>query len=102
MEDEYLYPQLSPINICTLNASIGHTRKGTKQESHAPHGSSSSSSHTYDEKLVNIMSSIQEINTKLSGMATIMHSQNIHFDAKFTSLRTQLDQIQRKLEEDED
>ena len=99
-EDEHPYPQPSPINICTLNASIGHTRKSTKQESHAP-SSSSSSSHTYDEKLNNIMATLQEINTKISGLATIMHSQ-ICFDTKFTSLQTQLDQIQRKLEEHED
>ena len=100
MEDEHPYPQPSPINIRTLNASIGHTKKSTKQESHAS-GSSSSSSHTYDEKLENIMATLQEINTKISGLATIMHSQ-IRFDTKFTSLQTQLDQIQRKLEEHED
>ena len=98
IEDEHLYPQPSPINIHTLNASIGHTRKSTKQESHTL-GSSSSSSHTYDEKLDNIMATLQEINTKVSGLATIMHSQHICFDTKFTSLQTQFDQIQRKLEE---
>ncbi|KAK9988498.1 hypothetical protein SO802_028737 [Lithocarpus litseifolius] len=100
-----IYDDLDPqilINIRTLNASISHTRKGAKQESHAPHRSSSSSSHPYDEKLDNIMSSIQEISTKLSGLAFIMHTQHTHFDTKFTSLQTQLDQIQRKLEEDED
>ena len=48
------------------------------------------------------MSSIQDINTKLFGLATIMHSQHIRFDTKFTSLQTQLDQIQQKLEENED
>ena len=68
------YPLPSPINIHTINASIGHTWKEVKQESHALHGSSSSSSHTYDEKLDNIMSSIQDIDTKLFGLATIMHS----------------------------
>ena len=72
MEDEHPYPQLSPRNICTHNASIGHTRKSTKQESHAL-GSSSSSSHTYDEKVDNIMAILQEINTKISGLPTIMH-----------------------------
>ena len=98
-KDKYPYPQPSLINICTLNASIGHTRKSTKHESHALQGSSSSSLHTYDEKLDNIMASIQEINTKISRLATIMHSQHIRFDTKFTSLQTQLNQIQRKLEE---
>ena len=98
-KDEYPYPQPSSINIRTLNASIGHTRKSTKHESHALQGSSSSSLHTYDEKLDNIMASIQEINTKISRLATIMHSQHIRFDTKFTSLQTQLNQIQRKLEE---
>ena len=64
-EDEYPYPLPSPINIHTLNASISHTKKSTKQESHA-------TSHAYDEKLDNIMATIQEINTKISGLTTIM------------------------------
>ena len=99
LEDEYPYPLLSPINIRTLNASISHTKKSTKQENYATPRSSSSTSHAYDEKLDNIMVTLQEINTKISGLATIMHSQHIHFDTKFTSLQTQLDQVQRKLEE---
>ena len=99
LEDEYPYLQPSPINIRTLNASISHTKKSTKQESHATSGSSSFSSHAYDEKLDNIMATIQEINTKISKLATIMHSQHIRFDTKFTSLQAQLDQIQRMLEE---
>ena len=86
LADEHPYPQPSSINIRTLNASIGHTWKSTKHESHAPQGSSSSSSHTYDEKLDNIMTTLQEINTKISRLATIMHSQHIRFDTKFTSL----------------
>ena len=102
LEDESPYPRPNPINIRTLNASTSYTQKGTKQESHAPHASSSSSSHSYDEKLDNIMLSIQDISTKLSKLASIMHSQHIRFDMKFTSLQTQLDQIQRKQEEDED
>ena len=87
-EDEYPYPQPSPINIHTLNASISHTKKSTKQESHTTSGSSSSTSHAFDEKVDNIMATLQEINTKISGLATIMHSQHIRFDTKFTSLQT--------------
>ena len=101
LENEYPHPMQSPINIHTLNAIIGHNRKGVKQESHAPHGGLSSSSHPYDEKLNNIMSSVQDISTNLSRLASIMHSQHTCFDTNFTSLQTQLDQIQRKLEEDE-
>ena len=48
------------------------------------------------------MATLQEITTKISGLATIMHSQHIRFDAKFTSLQTQLDQVQRNLEEHDD
>ena len=48
------------------------------------------------------MATLQEITTKISGLATIMHSQHILFDTKFTSLQTQMDQIQRKLKEHED
>ena len=101
-ENEYPYPKQNPINIHTLNASIGHSRKGVKQESHAPYGGSHSSSHPYDEKLDNIMAPVQDISTKFSKLESIMHSQHTHFDTKFTSLQTQLDQIKRKLEEDED
>ena len=96
------YPRPSPINIRTLHAGMSHTKKNTKQESHATQESSSSTSHVYDEQLDNIMTTLQEITTKISGLATIMHSKHIHFDTKFTSLQTQMDQIQRKLEEHED
>ena len=99
LEDEHPYPQPSPINICTLDASMSHTKKSTKQESHTTPGNSSSTSQAFDEQLDNIMTALQEINTKISELTTIMHSQHIRFDTKFTSLQTQLDQIQRKLEE---
>ena len=98
-EDEHPYPRPSPIDICTLNASLSHTKKSTKQESHTTPRSLSSTSHAFDAKLDNIMVTLQEVNTKISRLATIMHSQHIRFDTKFTSLQTQLDQIQRKLEE---
>ena len=89
------------MNICTLNVSISQTWKGAKQEGHASHGSSSSSSHPYDEKLDNIMQSVQELSTKLFGLTSFIHTQHTHFDTKFTSLQTQLDQIQMKLGEHE-
>ena len=101
-EDERPYPRPSPITIRTLHASMSHTKKNPKQESHATQGSSNSTSHVYDEQLDNIMATLQEITTKISELATIMYSQHNHFDTKFTSLQTQLDQIQRKLEEHED
>ena len=53
---------------------MSHTKKNTKQESHTTPGSSSSTSHVYDEQLDNIMTALQELNTKISGLATIMHS----------------------------
>ena len=34
-EDEHPYPRPSPINIRTLHANMSHTKKNTKQESHA-------------------------------------------------------------------
>ena len=101
-EDECPYPRPSPITIRTLHASMSHTKKNPKQESHATQGSSNSTSHVYDEQLDNIMATLQEITTKISELATIMYSQHNHFDTKFTSLQTQLDQIQRQLEEHED
>ena len=77
LEDESPYPKPSPINICTLNASIGHNRKGVKQEGHAHHSGSHFSSYSYDEKLDNIMASVQELSTKMSSIAIIMHSHHI-------------------------
>ena len=102
LEDEYPYPNSSPINIHTVNASISQSRKGAKPESPAPHGGSRSSLHSYDEKLDNIMASVQDISIKMSGLASLMHSHHICCDTKFISLQTQLDQIQRKLEENKD
>ena len=85
-KDERPYPRPSPINIRTLHASMSHTKKNTKQENHATQGSSSSTSHFYDEQLDNIMATLQDITAKISRLATIMHSQHICFDTKFTSL----------------
>ena len=101
-DNESPYPKQSPINIRTLNASIGYSRKGNKTESSAPPTSSHFASSIYDEKLNNIMVSIQDISTKMFGLATLLHHHHIRCDTKFTSLQTQLDQIQRKLEEIED
>ena len=101
-KDEFPYLMPSPINSCTLNASISHSRKGIKIETSASHSGSCSSSSSYDEKLNNIMASVHEISTKMSELASLMHHHTICCDTKFTSLQTQLDQIQRKLEENED
>ena len=35
IEDELSYPRPSPINIHTLHVGMSHTKKNTKQESHA-------------------------------------------------------------------
>jgi len=102
MEDEFPQSKQRLIKNTTLNAIKGHIRKNVKQESNAPQGDTSSSSHSYDEKLDNIMASVQDISTKLFGLTTIMYSQHTRFETKFSSLQTQLDQIQRKLEEDDD
>ena len=101
-EDESPYPKPSPINIRTLNASISHSQKGIKIETSAPPSGSHFGSSSYNEKLDNIMASIHGISIKMSRLATLLHHHNIHCDVKFTSLQTQLDQIQRKLEENED
>ena len=71
---EYPYPKQSSINIRTLNASINHSQRGVKQKSHAPHSGSRSTSHSYDEKLDTIMAFVQDINTKMSELASIISS----------------------------
>ena len=101
-EDKSSYLKPSPINIHTLNASIGHSQKGIKTDTSASHSGSHSSSSSYDEKLDNIMASVHNISTKMSELASLLHHHNIRCDTKFTSLQTQLDQIQRKLEKNED
>ena len=101
-DDESPYTKPSPINIRTLNASMGHSRKGIKTETSATYSGSHSSSSSYDQKLDNIMASIHEISTKMFGLASLMHHHTICCDTKFISLQTQLDRIQRKLEENKD
>ena len=101
-DDESPYTKPSPINICTLNASIGHSWKGIKTETSASHSGSRSTSSSYDKKFDNIVASIHDISNKMSGLASFLHHHTIRCDTKFTSLQTQLDQIQRKLEENED
>ena len=86
LEDEYPHPMQTPINIRTLNVITGCSRRNVKQESNAPQGDTSSSSHSFDEQLGNIMKFVQDISTKLSGLASIMHSQHTQFDTKFTFL----------------
>ena len=53
-----------------------------------------------DEKLDNIVTSVHELITKMSELTSILHDHSARWDMKFTSLQTQLDQIQRKIEED--
>ena len=74
MADKFPQWKQRAINISTLNAIRGHVRKNVKQENTAPQDDTSFSSHSYDEKLDNIMASMQDISTKLSGLTTIMHS----------------------------
>ena len=73
-KNEHPYPRPSPFSIRTLHASISHTKKNPKQEIPATQGSSSSTSHVYDERLDNILDTLQEITTKISRLATIMYS----------------------------
>ena len=85
-ENERPYPRPSPISIHTLHASMSHTNKNPKQEGPATQGSLSSTSHVCDERLDSILDTLQEITTKIFGLATIMYSQHNRFDTKFTPL----------------
>ena len=89
-----------PINMCTFNASVSHSRKRVKPETSTSHSGLRFSTLSLDEKLDNIVTSIHELSTKMSELTSILHHHNTRWDMKFTSLQTQLDQIQRKLEED--
>ena len=96
--DKYSHPKPCPINLRTLNASIGHSEKGVKSESQP----SCSTSYFFDEKLDSIITSVHDLSTQMSRLASLVHHHTIHCDMKFTSLQTQLDQIQRQLEKNED
>ena len=84
----------------TFNASIGHSQKKAKMETSTSHSGSHFSTLSFDEKLDNIVTSIHKLSTKMSELTSILHYHSTQWDMKFTSLQTQLDQIQRKLEED--
>ena len=96
--DESPCTKPSPINMRTFNASIGHSRKRVKLETSTSH--SGFSTFSLDEKLDNIVTSVHELSTKMSGLTSILHHHSTQWDMKFTSLQFQSDQIQRKLEED--
>ena len=86
--------------MCTFKASIGHSRKRVNLETSTSYSGSRFSTLSLDEKLDNIVTSVHELSTKMLELTSILHHHNTQWDMKFTSLQTQLDQIQRKLEED--
>ena len=98
--DESPCTKPSPINLRTFNASIGHSRKRVKTETSTSHNGSQFSTFSLDKKLDNIVTSVYKLSTKMSWLTSILHHHSTRWDMKFTSLQTQLDQIQRKLEED--
>ena len=97
--DESPCTKPSPINMRTFNASIGHSWKRVKTETSTSHSGSRFSTSSLDEKLNSIVTSVHELSTKLSELTSTVHHHNTRWDMKFTSLQTQLEKIQRKLEE---
>ena len=93
--DESSHPKPSPINLRTLNASIGPSKKGVKSESQTSHTGSCSTSYSCDERLDYIIAYVHDLSTQMSRLASFLHHHTIRCDMKFTSLQTQLDQIQR-------
>ena len=100
--DESSHPKPSPINLQTLNASISHSKKGVKLESQTAHSGSRSTSYSFDEKLDSIITSVHDLCTQMSGLASLLHHHTIRCDMNFTSLQKKLDRIQRQLEKNED
>ena len=58
--DESSHPKPSLINLRTLNASIGHSKKGVKSESQTSHSGSRSTSYSFDEKLDYIIANVHD------------------------------------------
>ena len=84
--NESSYPKPSPINLRTLNASIGHSKKGVKLESQTSHNGSRFTSYSFDEKLDYTIASVHDLRTQMSGLTSLMHCHTIQCDMKFTSL----------------
>ena len=61
--DESSHPKPSPINLRTLNASIGYSKKGVKLESQTSHSGSRSTSYSFDEKLDYIIANVHDSST---------------------------------------
>ena len=80
--------------------AYSHSRKKVIPKTSTSHSGSHFSTLSIDEKLDNIVTSVHELSAKMSELTSILHYHNTWGDTKFTSLQTQLDQIQRKLEED--
>ena len=97
--DEFPYSKPSPINMRTFNASIGHSRKRAKPKTSTSYSGLHFSTLSLDEKLDHIVSFVHELNNKTSGLTSTLHHHSTRWDMKFTSLQTQLDQIQRRLKE---
>ena len=86
--DESSHPKPYPINLRTLNASIGHSKKGVKSESHPSQSGSRSTSYFFDEKLDSIITYVHDLSTQMSRLASLMHHHTIRCNMKFTSLQT--------------
>ena len=61
--NESSQPKLSPINLQTLNANIGHSKKGVKSESQTSYSGSCSASYSFDEKLDSIITYVYDLST---------------------------------------
>ena len=68
--NESSHPKPYPINLQTLNASIGHSKKGVKSESQPSHSGSRSTSYSFDEKLDSIITSVHDLSTQMSRLAS--------------------------------
>ena len=68
--NESSHPKPYPINLQTLNASIGHSKKGVKSESQPSHSGSRSTSYFFDEKLDSIITSVHDLSTQMSRLAS--------------------------------
>ena len=86
--DESFHPKPSPINLRMLNASVGYSKKGVKSNSQPSHSGSCSTSYFFDEKLDSIITSVHDLSTQMSRLASLMHHHTIRCDMKFTSLQT--------------
>ena len=88
----------SPIRKSSVAPSVSKLPETASPHTPKPHSSStqSKSSILHWDRLIRLMKGLHD---HISGLANVMYSHNNNVQLRLTTIKTQLDEIQRKLEE---